>query len=97
NSSLLEIVLLLFVSVSQLPTDTTRDAGTPVASLRSRIWQPVTVLLSLPVIAPVLKSTTPTFASVAAPSTTQFRTVLLEASLMNAIVAPPVFVLRKVK
>ena len=60
NNSLFEIVLPEFATVAELPQELNQIAtASPAAVLRSRTWQSVIELLSLPVTAPVLKLTTP--------------------------------------
>src|SRR5262245_8683626 len=97
NNSLFEIVLPEFATAAELFVEPIKMLGTPAAVLKSRTWQAVMRLLSLPVTVPVLKPMTPRLVLVLAPSTTQLRTVLLLASLMKRMVlaAPPRFVLRK--
>jgi len=55
------------------------------------------VLLSLPVMLPVLKTIRPLVRVVLTPCTTQYLIVLLDASLMNCMTEPPVFKLESVR
>src|SRR4051794_31979574 len=74
------MVLFLFVTTFERPAEKIRFAGTPDASLRSRIWLSVIVFDRFPVVVPVPIRTTPTAVVVGPASMTELRMVLLDAS-----------------
>src|SRR5579885_873214 len=95
NISLFETVSFELATEGDEPPEKMRLTGTPVVLLRSRIWLSAMVSLSLPVVAPVLKKTTPALVLDSRPSMKQLRMVSFEASLTSVKVAPVLMVLRK--
>ena len=71
-----------------------RLAGTPAASLRSRMVQLLIIKLSFPLVVPVEIKITPLVDVVMFPSTVAFLILQFVASLINRTDVPDVFVLR---